>query len=604
MEDAANIPLPSALEGTVNAEVYSKLHYATSLHSFVDDNINRHSTRAYDELYDRSNAPSRHDEVTLQDFPLPATSQARPSGRDTPNPTRDVEIDNISYHNATGSTFEQPEPIEDLRRKLAEYELPLLQQINENTNDATWDPINDDGEGEAQHGSYDLIAPYQADSAPLHSLEKQAELMFSTAHMLTILSNPRYLFKFREFLTSERPGSLPVLMYYLSACKALKAIDYSNAVAQLLMPLPEVEASSEYIPHTQNPKLEQQAQNALQALVKDEIPAFITSNCVSLVSNVVEERIKGTLPPKFQGTADALAEVFCLTDPSRPDNPIIFASEEFHRTTQYGMDYVLGRNCRFLQGPKTNRNSIDISGLIMDDARMDSMKELATRKTSTPNSQHFETAKTNGQTPLNNSHHIKERISLETPKKAGEARNNLMEFAELLSPGELSMIREHGGSLFEPVVPRRDKPYMGHLRPRIMLKQSRTLSHDKIRQIGKQPNLPGVYDHYLLVRPYPSLRILFTSPSLRIPGILQSSFFSKVGGSPAVRDELLRSFIDGRSVTARIQWLNRFDSHGRSRWVHCTPLLAHNGGIGVWMVVIVDDDVDEPGANWRQPIME
>src|SRR6478609_8778679 len=31
---------------------------------------------------------------------------------------------------------------------------------------------------------------------------------------------------------------------------------------------------------------------------------------------------------------------------------------EFHRTTQYGMDYVLGRNCRFLQGPKTNPFSV------------------------------------------------------------------------------------------------------------------------------------------------------------------------------------------------------------------------------------------------------
>jgi hypothetical protein len=30
---------------------------------------------------------------------------------------------------------------------------------------------------------------------------------------------------------------------------------------------------------------------------------------------------------------------------------------EFHRTTQYGIDYVLGRNCRFLQGPKTNKHS-------------------------------------------------------------------------------------------------------------------------------------------------------------------------------------------------------------------------------------------------------
>lgn len=31
---------------------------------------------------------------------------------------------------------------------------------------------------------------------------------------------------------------------------------------------------------------------------------------------------------------------------------------EFHRTTQYGMSYVLGRNCRFLQGPKTSPHSV------------------------------------------------------------------------------------------------------------------------------------------------------------------------------------------------------------------------------------------------------
>ena len=31
---------------------------------------------------------------------------------------------------------------------------------------------------------------------------------------------------------------------------------------------------------------------------------------------------------------------------------------EFHRTTQYGVNYAIGRNCRFLQGPKTNPASI------------------------------------------------------------------------------------------------------------------------------------------------------------------------------------------------------------------------------------------------------
>ena len=40
------------------------------------------------------------------------------------------------------------------------------------------------------------------------------------------------------------------------------------------------------------------------------------------------------------------------------DKADIHLSTEFYRTTQYGRDYVIGRNCRFLQGPKTHRPSV------------------------------------------------------------------------------------------------------------------------------------------------------------------------------------------------------------------------------------------------------
>lgn len=57
-----------------------------------------------------------------------------------------------------------------------------------------------------------------------------------------------------------------------------------------------------------------------------------------------------------------------------------------------------------------------------------------------------------------------------------------------------------------------------------------------------------------------------------------------------VRDELVQAFMCDRSVTARIKWVTRYSPEGRNRWVHCTPLRASNGKVGVWMVVIVDDD--------------
>lgn len=43
-----------------------------------------------------------------------------------------------------------------------------------------------------------------------------------------------------------------------------------------------------------------------------------------------------------------------ITDPSRPDNPIIYVSEVFETQTGYRPEEVLGRNCRFLQGAETD----------------------------------------------------------------------------------------------------------------------------------------------------------------------------------------------------------------------------------------------------------
>ena len=43
-----------------------------------------------------------------------------------------------------------------------------------------------------------------------------------------------------------------------------------------------------------------------------------------------------------------------ITDPWRPDNPIIYVSEAFETQTGYPPEEVLGRNCRFLQGPETD----------------------------------------------------------------------------------------------------------------------------------------------------------------------------------------------------------------------------------------------------------
>ncbi|KAI2794370.1 hypothetical protein POX_a00969 [Penicillium oxalicum] len=359
-------------------------------------------------------------------------------------------------------------------------ELPLLQETNPYDGNGQLLPVPEEEEGEA---SYDLVAPYEEDPAPRHTLERQADLMFSKEHMVTILNNPRFLSQFREFLIAERPRSLQLLIYYLNARKALKALHYANALIRLSVDVPTagIDSAREPVGPTTNSALEERVERALEALTAEELPAFITSNCINITGKVVEERIRGTLPDKFQGTADQLAEVFCLTDPSRPDNPIIFASAEFHRATQYGMDYVLGRNCRFLQGPNTNPNSvrrirhsvaagrhhselflnyrrdgspfmnllqtaplcdsqgkiryfigaqIDVSGLTMQGAQMESLQDLQA-EADAPGNDH---------------------ASISSSKAPPPKKTEFQELGELFSPRELQTVHDHGGKLFHPSV--------------------------------------------------------------------------------------------------------------------------------------------------------
>lgn len=64
----------------------------------------------------------------------------------------------------------------------------------------------------------------------------------------------------------------------------------------------------------------------------------------------------GTDP--FAAAVRATRMPMLITDPTKPDNPIVFVNDAFARLTGYSREETLGRNCRFLQGPGTNADDV------------------------------------------------------------------------------------------------------------------------------------------------------------------------------------------------------------------------------------------------------
>ncbi|GFS45324.1 phototropin 2 [Actinidia rufa] len=66
-------------------------------------------------------------------------------------------------------------------------------------------------------------------------------------------------------------------------------------------------------------------------------------------------------PRVSQELKDALAtlqQTFVVSDATKPDCPIIYASSGFFSMTGYSSREVIGRNCRFLQGSDTDQNEV------------------------------------------------------------------------------------------------------------------------------------------------------------------------------------------------------------------------------------------------------
>ncbi len=99
--------------------------------------------------------------------------------------------------------------------------------------------------------------------------------------------------------------------------------------------------------------------------------------------NLDNQRLSAQLELKNRALA-ATDEGITIADLSLPDNPLIYVNAGFERLTGYSAAEVIGRNCRFLQGPGGNPQTVDILRSAVRERRAVTVQLLNYRKNGAP----------------------------------------------------------------------------------------------------------------------------------------------------------------------------------------------------------------------------
>jgi PAS domain S-box-containing protein len=126
--------------------------------------------------------------------------------------------------------------------------------------------------------------------------------------------------------------------------------------------------------------LKDQLQHAVSTLASGSFLSFVQSkNCLSVIDKMISDSAATMVPrhellwsgytvPKdcagwvhaFTSVAEHHPACIVLSDMSIPGNPMVFVNQAFCRVTEYAKHEASGRNCRFLQGPQTEPESVAV----------------------------------------------------------------------------------------------------------------------------------------------------------------------------------------------------------------------------------------------------
>ena len=268
---------------------------------------------------------------------------------------------------------------------------------------------------------------------------------------------------------------------------------------------------------------------------------------------------------------------------------------------------------------------IDVSGIVKDCPGLEAHKRALNQEPSVEPQTPAQAAES---IPIRQSSRQTNQAIPKLKNSNDRVRNKLRAFLERLSSDEIAVLRESKGSRSptsqEAKIP---QPNRKASNKSIRLERQYLSDEDPVLSDNQDPptptiptalagSLPGVYHNFLLVRPSPSLNILFASPALQNAADLrQTPLLSHISTSVNTLAGLQKAFAQGIPVTGRVLWrpapkaandamsASHASWHsgatglgyeglgtsvaGQSQWLSATPLVGSDDRVGVWVIVII-----------------
>ena len=135
-----------------------------------------------------------------------------------------------------------------------------------------------------------------------------------------------------------------------------------------------------YDPQVAMAKIREEADTTLKMMAFDAFPRFIKSPLCAEALQAMKSSGQdtgglegmlnqaGSKAPQdaddwlnmFVSSAESFPACIVISDMTIPGAPMVFVNQEFCRTTGYAREEAVGRNCRFLQGPQTEPEAIQV----------------------------------------------------------------------------------------------------------------------------------------------------------------------------------------------------------------------------------------------------